>query len=309
MIIGGAKLFKLLLSRCLGYGAFHRLYVYTVFPWFLEARFADVTFPAYRVSFFYRLPDVEHQLVERKVQIGIVHPVIGNLERKVFSVRMMRETGERYILLGIAYAVGKLLRGIFGTQHVYGLGRHVAYFCVKQVVQFLLELADARFLRDGAIAQFLHLAAEHLVVHVLRIFIAVVRLCTILIYIMYQHRGSTAQADVLLSLCKVIFQCLFFQHHAGYVGDGEIHGIPLHDVLAFDGGKHAVCPAEFAVALVLDGRSTDQVDMLRKIILASTCLWDTGSLLSVSAAGEYKQSESYGYNVLSFHAAKIQKRF
>ena len=38
------------------------------------------------------------------------------------------------ILLGIAYAVGKLLRGIFGTQHVYGLGRHVAYFCVKQVV-------------------------------------------------------------------------------------------------------------------------------------------------------------------------------
>ena len=309
MIIGGAKLFKLLLSRCLGYGAFYRLYVDTVFLWCLEARFADVTFPAYRVSLFYSLPDVEHQLVERKVQIGIVHPVIGNLECKVFSVRMMRETGERNILFGITNAVGKLLRGIFSTQHVYRLGRHVAYFSVKEVVQFLLELADARFLRDCTIAQFLYLAAEHLVVYVLRVFITVVRLCTILIYIMYQHRGSTTQADVLLSLCKVIFHRLFFQHHAGNVGDGEIHGIPLHDVLAFDGGKHAVCPAEFAVALVLDGCSTDQVDMLRQTVFPSISLSDTGPLLPVSAPGEYKQSESYSYDFLSFHAAKIQKRF
>jgi len=205
--------------------------------------------------------------------------------------------------------VGKLLRGIFGAQHVYGFGRHVAYFCVKQVVQFLLELTDACLLRDGTVAQFLHLAAEHLVVHVFRIFIAVVWLRAILIYIMYQHRGSTAQADILLSLCKVIFQRLFFQHHAGYVGDGEIHGISLHDMLAFDGGKHAVCPAEFAVALVLDGCSTDQVDMLRQTVFPSISLSDTDPLLPVSAPGEYKQSESYSYDFLSFHAAKIQKRF
>ena len=111
---------------------------------------------------------------------------------------------------------------------------------------------------------------------------------------------NTGKVDVLLGL------------QWGDEGKGKVVDVltPKYDVVArFQGGKHAVCPAEFAVALVLDGRSADQVDMLRKIILVFTCLWDTGSLLSVSATGEYKQSESNGYNVLSFHAAKIQKRF
>ena len=188
-------------------------------------------------------------------------------------------------------------------------GRHVAYFCVKQVVQFLLELADARFLRDGAIAQFLHLAAEHLVVHVLSDLHSCRKVVHHTYHIMYQHRGSTAQADVLLSLCKVIFQCLFFQHHAGYVGDGEIHGIPFMMCSLSMVASMPYAQQSSLLPWSLTGVSTDQVDMLRKIILASTCLWDTGSLLPVSATGEYKQSESHGYNVLSFHAAKIQKDF
>ena len=94
MIVGGAELFKLLLSRSLAHGAFHLLYVDTVLSGCFESRFADVAFPAYRMPFFYCLLYVEHQFVERKVQVSIMHPVIRNLECKVFSVRMMRETGE-----------------------------------------------------------------------------------------------------------------------------------------------------------------------------------------------------------------------
>ena len=81
----------------------------------METWFADVAFPADRVTLFYCFLDVEHHLVKREVEKGIVHSVVWNLKCEVFSERMMGETGERYVFFRIAYAVGKLRWGVFGT--------------------------------------------------------------------------------------------------------------------------------------------------------------------------------------------------
>ena len=81
MIIGGAKLFKpfcrdaWVTGRSIGCMS-TQFFLGSLKPGSLMSPSQHTGCP------FYRLPDVEHQLVERKVQIGIVHPVIGNLERK-----------------------------------------------------------------------------------------------------------------------------------------------------------------------------------------------------------------------------------
>ena len=116
--------------------------------------------------------------------------------------------------------MGKLQWGVFGTEHVYLLGRHVAHFLVEEVVELIFQFLDARLLGNGSIAEFLHLSTENLIVHVFRIFIAVVWLCTILIYIMYEHRSHAPHADGFLALCEIIFQGFLLKHHSCNVSHG-----------------------------------------------------------------------------------------
>ena len=185
-----------------------------------KALFADVAFPANRMPVLHGFLNMKHQLVERKIEKLVVHHIIGYFKGEVLAVRVMGKTGERYVLLGIAYAVGKLQWGVFGTEHVYLLGRHVADFLIEEVVEFIFQFLDARLLGNGSIAEFLHLSAENLIVHILWIFIAVVWLCAILIYIMYEHRSHAPHADGFLALCEIIFQGFLLKHHSCNVSHG-----------------------------------------------------------------------------------------
>ena len=111
-----------------------------------KAFFRNIALPAYRVAVFYCLLDMEHHLIERQVEVGVVLTVVGNLQGEVLAVRVMGEAGERYILFRVAYAVGELQRGIFGTEHVNMLGRHVAYLLTKEIVEIILQLSEPRLL-------------------------------------------------------------------------------------------------------------------------------------------------------------------
>ena len=116
----------------------------------------------------------------------------------------MGKTGERYIFLRIAYAVGKLQWCVFCSQHMYLLGREIAYLCIKEFVQLISQLLDAHSPGDGSSAYLFHFSAQYGIVHLLGVFVAIVWFGSILIDIMYQHRTHAPHADGLASLGEIV---------------------------------------------------------------------------------------------------------
>ena len=89
---------------------------------------------------------MEHHLIQRQIEVGVVLTVVGNLQGEVLAVRVMGEAGERYILFRVAYAVGELQRGIFGTEHVNLLGWHITHLMIEEIVEVVLQLSESRLL-------------------------------------------------------------------------------------------------------------------------------------------------------------------
>ena len=85
---------------------------------------------------------------------------------------------------------------------------------------------------------------------------------------MYEHGSHTSHADGLAALREIILYGFLLQHHSGDVSHGEVHGVTLHDMFALYGSEHGVCPAEFALALILDGSGADEPYMGGQIVLA-----------------------------------------
>ena len=59
-------------------------------------------------------------------------------------------------------------------------------------------------------------------------------------------------------------------------------------MFALDGGEHAVCPAKFTLALILDRGGADELDMGRQAKWSVTCLLSGGwfSLIATTADEE-----------------------
>ena len=87
-----------------------------------EVALADVTLPAHGVAMTQTLFYAGDERIQRHVQELTMVAVVRELQGKALVVRMMRETGQRHILVIGADAMGKLQWRIPRTEHEHLTG-------------------------------------------------------------------------------------------------------------------------------------------------------------------------------------------
>ena len=217
----------------------------------VEARFADIAFPANRVSPADRLFDERQQRVHRQVEEGVAVGVVGHVEHHVLAEGTVGVAGQGHILVGQAHAMGKFAGGIFCAIHELIAG-HGTNLVVECLLHFLRKLRPADAAVGCHVGHVGQLALQHPVVALVAV-VAVVAQQSVFHDAVDEPWRHAPQADGAVVAAQVAVEGELPEQVARHKVGREVHRVALHDVLGLNGGQHGIGPAEVAVALVLDG--------------------------------------------------------